>query len=60
MSWGYWGIVAGLVAMVATVFVSFAILNPKTKGSPKEVPNGKIDEPREAVHTSQPTHRRAA
>lgn len=59
MSWGYWGIVAGLVAMVATVFVSFAILNPKAKGSSK-VPNGKIDEPREAVHTPQPTYRRAA
>jgi hypothetical protein len=56
---GIWGIVAGLVAMVATVFVSFAILNSKVKGSPK-VPNGKIDEPREAVTRASTDHRRAA
>jgi len=59
MSWGYWGIVAGLMAMVATLFVSFAIVNSKAKGSPKE-PNGKIDEPREAVTHASTDHRRAA
>ena len=59
MSWGYWGIVAGHVAMVATVFGCVSILSPNSKGSPK-VPNGKIDEPKEAVTQASADHRRAA
>ena len=59
MSWVYWGIVIGFVAMVATVFECFAILNSKAKESPK-VPNGKIDKPRQAVTHASADHRRAA
>ncbi len=59
MSWVYWGIVIGFVAMVATVFECVAILYSKPKESPKE-PNGKIDAPREAVTHASTDHRRAA
>lgn len=31
MSWGYWGILAGLAAMVATFFVCVRILSPGEK-----------------------------
>ena len=44
MSWIYWGIVIGFVAMVATVFECVGILHSNSKGSPNE-PNDKIDEP---------------
>ncbi len=33
MSLVYWGIVAGLVLMVVTLFVSFALLGSKTESS---------------------------
>lgn len=59
MSWVYWGIVIGFVAMVATVFECVGILNSNPKGSPKK-PNGKIDEPGEAVTHALAEHRRAA
>jgi len=59
MSWVYWGIVIGFVAMVATVFECVSILYPHPKGSP-EKPNGKIDEPTEAVTHTPADHRRAA
>ncbi len=59
MSWVYWGIVIGFVAMVATVFECVAILYSKPKGSPKE-PNGKIDEPRESSADASIVHHRAA
>ena len=59
MSWGYWGIVAGLVAMVANFFVCFGLLDSNAKGSPK-APTGKIDEPREAVTDASADRRRAA
>ena len=59
MSWVYWGIVVGLLAMVATVFECVAILYSNPKGSPKES-NGKIDEPGEAVTHASADHRRAA
>lgn len=59
MSWVYWGIVIGFVAMVATVFECVAILYSKPKKSPKE-PNSKIDAPREAVTYASTDHRRAA
>ena len=59
MSWVYWGIVIGFVAMVATVFECVGILYSKPKESPKE-PSGKIDEPGKAVTHASTDHRRAA
>lgn len=59
MSWVYWGIVAGLLAMLATLFACVSILSPNAKESPK-VPNGKIDEPVETVTHASTNHRRAA
>ena len=59
MSWGYWGIVAGLAAMVATFFICIELLYSNTKGSPP-APSGRIDEPREAVTQATTGHRRAA
>jgi hypothetical protein len=47
MSGIYWGIVSGLVAMVATFFLCIALLYSNAKGSPT-APSGRIDEPREA------------
>ena len=35
MSWGYWGILAGLAAMLAAFFVCLGILSPGAK-SPGE------------------------
>jgi len=59
MSWVYWGIVIGFVAMVATVFECVAILYSNPKESPKK-PTGKIHEPGEAVTQASADHRRAA
>jgi len=59
MSWVYWGIVIGFVAMVATVFECVGILYSNPKGSPKE-PSSKIDEPKETVTHASTDHRRAA
>lgn len=59
MSWVYWGIVIGFVAMVATVFECVGILYSNQNVSPKE-PNGKIDEPGEAITHASADHRRAA
>jgi len=59
MSWGYWGIVLGLVAMVADFFVCLSLFYSNTKGSPK-AQSGKIDEPREAVTQASTGRRRAA
>jgi len=59
MSWVDWGIVLGLVAMVATFFVCLSVLHSSTKGSPK-AQSGKIHEPREAVTDASADRRRAA
>jgi hypothetical protein len=59
MSGVYWGIVAGFLAMVATLFVCIWISSSTAKGSPK-APSGKIDEPKEAVTQTSVGHRRAA
>ena len=59
MSGVYWGIVGGLVAMVATLFVYIGLLSSNAKGSPK-APSGKIDEPREATTQASAGRRRAA
>jgi len=59
MSGVYWGIVAGLLAMVATLFVCIRISYSNAKGSPK-VPSGESDEPREADTHASADLRRAA
>jgi len=59
MSGVYWGIVTGLLAMVATLFVCIWISYSTAKGSPK-APSDKVDEPKEAVRQTSVGHRRAA
>jgi hypothetical protein len=59
MSWGYWGIVVGLVVEVAVFFVCMEIVYSNAKRSPKE-PNGKIHAPGEAVMPASVSHRQAA
>jgi len=59
MSGVYWGIVVGLVALVATLFGCIELSYSKAKGLPT-APSGKIDEPREAVTHASAGHRRAA
>lgn len=59
MSWGYWGIVAGLAAMVATFFICIEILYSNVKGSP-QAPSSMTDRPVEAVKQASVSHRRAA
>lgn len=46
MSWGYWGIVAGLLALVAIFFVSMDLLYAGTKGvrqAPRSPADGQAD-----------------
>ena len=59
MSWVYWGIVVGLVAMVADLFLSIGILYSNAKGSPK-APSSMPGRPDEAVKQASINHRRAA
>jgi hypothetical protein len=59
MSWGYWGIVVGLVVEVAVFFVCMTLLNPSEKGSPK-TPSSVTDRPVEAVKHASVSHRQAA
>lgn len=59
MSAVYWGIVAGLVAMVVTLFVCLGLICPKTKGS-SIAPSARLDEPGEATTQALAGHRRAA
>ena len=59
MSGVYWGIVGGLGAMVAILFVCLGLVYPKAKGLPT-APTGKIDEPGEAATHALAGHRRAA
>lgn len=59
MSGVYWGIVGGLLAMVATLFVCIGILYPKVKGSPK-APNTMTERAVEAVKEASSSHRQAA
>jgi hypothetical protein len=59
MSGVYWGIVGGLMAMVAILFVCLGFLYPKAKGSPT-APSGRIDESGEAGTQALTGHRRAA
>jgi len=59
MSWGYWGIVIGLVAQVAVFFVCMNILYSNAKRSPK-APSSMTDRPVEAVEQASVSHRQAA
>ncbi|MEP7153861.1 MAG: hypothetical protein ABI856_19320 [Nitrospira sp.] len=59
MSEVYWGIVLGLLAMVATLFICVDILYSKPKGSPK-VTNDKADESGQAVAQPSAGSRQAA
>ena len=38
MSWGYWGIVTGLVLLVATLFVCLEVVYSRSKTSPEASP----------------------
>lgn len=38
MSWGYWGIVTGLVVLVATLFVCLESVSSRSKASPESSP----------------------
>ncbi len=59
MSGVYWGIVVGLVAMVATFFVCLEVVFSSAKGLPPG-PNGKVDQPKTAIPDASDSHRRAA
>jgi hypothetical protein len=59
MSGVYWGIVVGLVAMVATLFVCISLLYSNAKESPK-APSRMTDRPVEAVKEASVSHRQAA
>lgn len=59
MSWGYWGIVVGLVAQVAVFFVCMNILYSSAKESPK-APSRMTDRAVEAVKQASVSHRQAA
>ena len=59
MSGVYWGIVLGLLAMVATLFICVDILYSKPKGSSKASNEG-VAEPSEAVRQTSAGSRQAA
>jgi hypothetical protein len=59
MSWGYWGIVVGLVVEVAVFFVCMELQNSNAKGSPK-APSRMTDRPVEAVEHASVSYRQAA
>jgi len=59
MSWGYWGIVGGLVVEVTVFFVCMELLYSNAKGAPK-TPNSMTDRPVEAVKHAAVRHRQAA
>lgn len=59
MSGVYWGIVVGLLAMVATLFVCIDITYSGSKKSPK-APSGNVGEPSEAISQAPAGSRQAA
>lgn len=59
MSEVYWGIVGGLVALVATLFVCIELSYPKAKEASK-APNRMPDRPVEAIKEASVSHRQAA
>jgi hypothetical protein len=59
MSWGYWGIVTALVAMVGMLLACFALYSQKAdKPSPSQ--GGKTEAPRLTPRRDPDSHRRAA
>jgi hypothetical protein len=59
MSWGYWGIVAGLVAMVGMSLACILLSSSKvTEPSPPR--NNNIDVPRTLTKQAPKHHRQAA
>jgi hypothetical protein len=59
MSWGYWGIVAGLAALVGTFFVCIELLYPDAKES-RNASSGTTDKPIEAAEQPSARGRYAA
>ncbi len=56
MSWGYWGIVAGLLALLTIFFVSLDLVYSGAK-TIRQAPRGTTDEPVEAA--KQPSRQAA-
>jgi hypothetical protein len=59
MSWVYWGIVAGLIAMVVDLLVCFDLAYPGAKAS-RKAGSGGPDQPRKALTPTMAVHGRAA
>ena len=59
MSWVYWGIVVGLLAMVATMLLCVGFLSPKARES-APASGDKLDEAGAAVGQDSGGYRRAA
>ena len=59
MSWGYWGIVGGLIALVANLFVCLSLVYSQAKGSP-EAPSRITGRPAEAIKQAPVNHLHAA
>lgn len=59
MSWGYWGIVGGLLAMVGTLFVCIDILYPRGKGTSQTTAD-RVDNSSSAGTQAATDYRRAA
>jgi hypothetical protein len=59
MSWGYWGIVAGLVAMLALFFVCMELMYPSAKKTSR-ASNKTADKPGESAQQATTSGRHAA
>ena len=59
MSWVYWGIVMGLMAMVATLLFCIGCLSSIAKEAPP-TPGSKLDEPTGSVTQDSHGYRQAA
>ncbi len=59
MSWGYWGIVTGLVVLVATFFVCMRLVYSDT-GRPSDEPRRPADRPVEIAKGKSTGSRLAA
>ena len=59
MSWGYWGIVAGLVLLVANFFVCLSLVSGGAQ-EPRQASSRMLDDPGAAEKSMPATTRRAA
>lgn len=59
MSWGYWGILAGVVALLAILFVCMELLYAGARGPAKENGSG-ADESREGSQRAESNAKHAA